>query len=326
MPVRFPVLTLLLVVAGHSPARGQEAKLPEKSRSFTFVYAATVTGLPPGTRARVWLPVPATNDEQQVRERARALPADAATAVEPKFGNTILYFEAAARADGTVPMRIEYGVTRREAGAEAAPAARDREDDAVFLRADRRVPIDGKPLTLLHGKTLPRDSVALARVLYDTVNAHLKYGKDKPGWGNGDSNWACDNRSGNCSDFHSLFISLARANHLPAKFEIGFAIPEARGEGSVAGYHCWAWFRPADRGWTPVDISEANRHPKLEEYYFGHLTADRVAFAVGRDLTLAPKQAGPPVNFLIYPYVEVEGKPLPARQVAGHFAYRDDKD
>ena len=69
MPVRFPVLTLLLVVAGHSPARGQEAKLPEKSRSFTFVYAATVTGLPPGTRARVWLPVPATNDEQQVRER-----------------------------------------------------------------------------------------------------------------------------------------------------------------------------------------------------------------------------------------------------------------
>src|SRR5205085_2830880 len=140
----------------------------------------------------------------------------------------------------------------------------------------------------------------------------------------GDSVWACGSRTGNCSDFHSLFISLARANHLPARFEIGFSIPEKRGAGDVAGYHCWAWFKPAaGRGWTPVDISEVNKHPALADYYFGHLTADRVAFSTGRDLTLVPAQAGPPVNFLIYPYVEFDAKPWPAERVTMRCAYRD---
>jgi hypothetical protein len=33
-----------------------------------------------------------------------------------------------------------------------------------------------------------------------------------------------------------------------------------------------------------------------------------VAFSTGRDLTLIPKHDGDPVNFLVYPYVEVDGK------------------
>ena len=34
----------------------------------------------------------------------------------------------------------------------------------------------------------------------------------------------------------------------------------------------------------------------------------RVAFSLGRDLVLEPRQAGDPINFFIYPYVEVDGK------------------
>src|SRR5437879_241735 len=87
---------------------------------------------------------------------------------------------------------------------------------------------------------LPTDTPA--RVLYDVVNGHMKYDKpkDKPGWGRGDAVWACDNGFGNCSDFHSLFISLARAKKIPAKFEIGFLLPEKRGKENIEGYHCWA--------------------------------------------------------------------------------------
>jgi hypothetical protein len=49
----------------------------------------------------------------------------------------------------------------------------------------------------------------------------------------------------------------------------------------------------------------------MSAYYFGNLTADRVVFSTGRDITLVPKQEGPPVNYLIYPYDEVDGKPTP---------------
>lgn len=33
-------------------------------------------------------------------------------------------------------------------------------------------------------------------------------------------------------------------------------------------------------------------------------------FSIGRDLVLEPKQDGPPVNYFVYPYVEVDGKPF----------------
>ena len=199
-----------------------------------------------------------------------------------------------------------------------------------FLKADRLVPVEGKPieeivskLAGLKDKELPKDQTAAAKMFYEAVNDHMKYSKDGTGWGRGDSVWACENKHGNCTDFHSLFISLARANKIPAKFEIGFGLPPQRGAGDVAGYHCWAWFRPDDKGWVPVDISEANKDPKMKEYYFGNLTEDRVAFSTGRDLTLTPKQAGDPLNYFVYPYVEVGGKPYAADKVKKKFSYKD---
>jgi transglutaminase-like putative cysteine protease len=95
----------------------------------------------------------------------------------------------------------------------------------------------------------------------------------------------------------------------------------------VPGYHCWAWFKPKGRGWIPVDISEANKvkntRPEMVEYYFGNLTPDRVAFSVGRDIQLVPPQSGPPLNFFIYPYAEVDGRPLDATQIQRKFRYKD---
>jgi len=150
-------------------------------------------------------------------------------------------------------------------------------------------------------------------------------GADHPDWHyptRGDADWACDSGHGNCTDFHSLFISLARSEKIPAKFEIGFPLPEKHGSGDIPGYHCWAKFR-ADGKWIPVDISEANKNPKMKDYYFGHLTPDRVGFSTGRDLELVPKQDGPPLNYFVYPYVEVDGQPYPAEKIEKKFSYRD---
>ena len=314
-----------------------------REREFFFTYGATVKGLQPGQVARVWLPVPPSDDAQKVETVRQKLPGAATAATETKYGNRVLYVEAAAGPDGTVPLSVTYRVRRRELRREAARAdgrgaammaghaeksePSEQAEDELFLLPDAKVPVGphAKPMRLLEGKPLPRDPLARARLFYDVVNAHMVYSKSGTGWGRGDAEWACDSRFGNCSDFHSLFISLARSHGIPSKFEMGFPIPEKRGSGKVGGYHCWAHFRPGRGagGWVPVDISEANKTPALRDYYFGNLTADRVAFTVGRDITLVPKQDGPPLNFFIYPYVEVDGKPLPAEQVEGNFAYED---
>ncbi len=292
-----------------------------RSRTFLFTYAATIPDLPKDAAVRVWLPVPPSNDEQWVR--VEKVPAGATISYDPVNDNHYLYLEAKPGADGKVSLEAVFRVKRHELKSftETYKVGGDRVKR--FLEADSLVPIQGKPLTLLEGKKLPDDPMDKARVLYDVVNNHMKYDKSKPGWGRGDAVWACESGFGNCSDFHSLFISLARANKIPAKFVCGFPLPEKRGKGEVPGYHCWAKFRPSDKGWIGVDISEANKNPGMKDYYFGNLTEDRVAFSKGRDLVLVPKQNGKPLNFLIYPYVEVGGKPHPADKIQKKFTYED---
>jgi len=304
---------------------GADVPAPARTRTFQFTYAAVVTGLKPGEAARIWLPVASSNADQDVSILSKELPAEGKINRQLPFDNQILYLEAKADADGKIPLKLVYKVTRREVkGDGGAKVKENAELLNRYLKADAKVPIDGKPLEMLKGKNVPTDAMGAAKVIYDAIDDALTYGKDKPGWGEGDSVWACESKTGNCSDFHSLFLSLARSRGIPAKFEIGFGLPEKRGAGDVPGYHCWAKFRPDGKGWVPVDISEANKHPDKRDYYFGNLTEDRVAFSTGRDLTLVPKQDGGPVNFFVYPYVEVDGKVWPQNKIQKTFSYRDE--
>src|SRR5260370_11004691 len=159
------------------------------------------------------------------------------------------------------------------------------------------------------------------RLFQEVVLGQMKYSKEGIGWGRGDADWACDSGRGNCSDFHSLFMAMARWQKIPAVFEIGFPLPAKSGEGEIPGYHCWAYFQAKEKEWTPVDISEASKAPDRREYYFGHLSADRILFSRGRDIDLVPKQAGWPLNFFVHPYVEVDGKAWD--RVEKRYGYRD---
>jgi transglutaminase-like putative cysteine protease len=300
-----------------------------KSRIFEFTYEVTVTGLEKGKKAKLWVPVAQTNDDQQVKLIGHTVKRGAEGArgrftTEKQYGNVLFFLETEADKDGKLNLKFSYRVIRREVKGETGKMRKEGADTIKrFMQPDRLVPIDGKPLELLKGKELPDDPVKKARVLYDVVNGHMKYDKKGKEWGRGDSVWACDSRYGNCTDFHSLFISLARSQKIPAKFELGFAIPTKRGEGTVAGYHCWAFFHPEGKAWVPVDISEASRDPSMKEYYFGNLTEDRVTFTTGRDLTLEPKQSGKAVNFLVYPYVEVDGNEYDEAKIERKFSYKD---
>ncbi len=69
----------------------------------------------------------------------------------------------------------------------------------------------------------------------------------------------------------------------------------------------------------PVDISEAWKHPEKHDYFFGAHDVNRVQFTQGRDLTLTPAQDGAPLNYFIYPYVEVGGKEYPNVSIAFSF-------
>jgi transglutaminase-like putative cysteine protease len=173
------------------------------------------------------------------------------------------------------------------------------------------IPLDGKVSAIAASMQIPDDPRAAARALYDHTLERMKYDKpdDGGGWGRGDAEWACDARYGNCTDFHSYFMGLARARGMAARFEMGFPIPAGDEEvAQVGGYHCWAYVWIEGHGWWPVDISEADKYPEKTDYFFGRLDPDRVTMTGGRDLQLEPAPAQGPVNFFVYPYVEIDGE------------------
>ncbi len=130
----------------------------------------------------------------------------------------------------------------------------------------------------------------------------------------------CLIKAGNCTDFHSLFISLARASGIPAKFVMGIPLPEKEAD-EIPGYHCWAEFYDEQLGWVPVDISEAWKDKTQYEYFFGTLSQNRLEFTQGRDIILEPSAKGEPLNYFIYPYVEADGKEF--KDYSVKFQFRD---
>jgi len=50
-----------------NPDDDKESRATPRTREFLFTYGATVTGLKPGQTARVWVPVPPSNEDQRVR-------------------------------------------------------------------------------------------------------------------------------------------------------------------------------------------------------------------------------------------------------------------
>ncbi|MEC8473111.1 MAG: transglutaminase domain-containing protein [Planctomycetota bacterium] len=293
-----------IIGKGKQPIAGRG----EFDTHFQFIYAGAITNLTPGSEASVWLPVASDSDDQVIQRRRIQLPAEFNIDRDDVFGNQMVHFKGTANEAGEIPFEISYRFHRKALPAKSENPVSQASKE-LFLNGSSVVPIDRNlSKQVLGEKNLSSDTMIAGRMIYDAVNQRMRY--DKPegqSWGRGDSVWACDNGFGNCTDFHSLFISICREQQIPAKFEIGFPIELNDKSGSIGGYHCWAKFAVADR-WIPVDISEASKTPEQSEFFFGNLPADRITFSMGRDLILSPAQQGEPVNFLVYPYVEVDGE------------------
>lgn len=263
-----------------------------------------------GKSIRLWLPTPADVGHQQVLSRKIESPWPYRE-TRDSHGNRIIYVEpkrGGAARGAEVVMRFEVerepfsGVKRDDLGDDAAL------EPQRYLGSQRRIPLEGliRRIAAEQSRGIKCDARKI-RVFYDYVISSMRYSKEGEGWGEGDAIWACTAKYGNCTDFHSLFIGLARSQKIPARFLIGFPIPADKIAGDIPGYHCWAEVYDSQSGWLPLDASEAWKAKRFDDY-FGTVPSDRVEFTVGRDLVLDPPQKGDPINYFIYPYAEIDGK------------------
>jgi transglutaminase-like putative cysteine protease len=309
-------------------AIGSAAKQEPRERVFEFIYRASISEIPGGTKElQVWLPYPTTDSNQEIFDMQVSSPAGATVYTEPKYGNSILFISV-KKPTAPIDIEMRFKVRRSEYLRKDFQKVSYRGDGwldpsvEMFLKPDRLVPINDQikkwAMEVTRGK---RTDLEKARAIYDYTIATMKYDKSGQGWGRGDLLYACDARRGNCTDFHAVFIGFCRAVGIPARFAIGFPLPEKRGEGEISGYHCWAEFYLRGYGWVPVDASEAWKNPYKREYFFGGHDENRVQMSIGRDIVLRPKQQGSPLNYFVYPYAEADGKPLDT--IKREFRFRD---
>ncbi len=284
----------------------------EGTDRFTFTYEVELPEIN-GT-ATIWLPVAQSDPYQTVEIITKQLPDNYQIIKDKKYNNSIFYAKLGP-SDSHSKIIFQYRVTRHE----KAPYPDTESQVTRYLAANNLLPVNTRFQSLaadIIAKRQAASDLEKARALYDYVSDNLRYAKQGT-YGTGDATYACDAKSGNCTEFHSLFISLARSAGIPARFAVGAAIPANRNEGGVDGYHCWAEFY-AEGKWWPVDISEANKYAALSTYYFGHHPANRIEFSRGRDIAPDPLPASGPINFLAYPVFELNGHP---QQVKTRFTF-----
>ncbi len=270
---------------------------------FEFIYRARLPRI--NETGRMWIPMPSTGAFQTVEVKSIKAPGQQQILQDAEYRNKVLFLTLGPQDSGKT-VELRYNVQRLEKGVYAGQT----QEAGQYLEPERLVP-DNETFRSIAEEVVEgkKGDLVRARALYDHVIDRMRYMKYGSGWGKGDAVYACDSRTGNCTDFHSYFIALSRSVGIPARFTIGASIPSARNDGGIDGYHCWAEFYTEGR-WWPVDISEGDKCSALSTYFFGHHPANRIELSRGRDLVVEPEPASGPINFLAYPVLEISGKPV----------------
>ena len=314
----FLYLFLIVALVGVTKLHASSEQTAIKHRKFEFTYSATVQ-VPEGSNsAKIWLPVPKSDANQQITIVQVKSEQPISFLTDGEYGNSVLVATSDNPKPGAFTVDMSFQVTRQEHINRLALEQKVTQKETSiasdplmprWLQPDKLVPISQriKDLATEITKDKQTEQEKLTAIYYYAAN-NLKYDKSGTGWGKGDIYFACDEKRGNCTDFHALIIGLSRAVGIPARFAIGFSIPTDKAEGQIAGYHCWAEAFIKGKGWIPMDASEASKNPQLKDYFFGAHDENRVEFSIGRDVPL-PGIHSEPVNFFIYPYAEIDQKP-----------------
>jgi len=311
-----------------------------KSRNFNFNY---IVELEPsnGKKIELWLPVPQSNEVQKISNLYIDLQGLSYEIKDEKeHGNKYLYVFSNSGINISKTITMSFDVLRQEHGnvkyVNVSPekylsptmvVPTGKIFDSIIKnnklnKNNMQSVYDFVLLGMHYGKPKsinnqyykepwlsPKGQYGIKKVSRDEVVDLYKYAKSTNGnytFGNGNSLYACDIGVGNCTDYHSYFMSLSRTLEVPARFHMGFSIPSNE-EGIVEGYHCWADYYVDGQGWYPVDISEADKTPEKAKYFFGTVCNNRVEMMVGRDFVLEGNEDSI-INLFIYPLLEIDDK------------------
>ena len=299
---------------------GESASDIPPVRKVQLRYTCEIGRVPEGVKTiDLWIPMISDNERQNVRLLNAGELGEGRITTEKTFGNRLYYrrFEGPFTQSGaSIKIELAYEIEVREHLVEAAKKLISTRQVmpgphmAAYLSDTKMIPIKGRISRLATDIQLPEgEPLRAGRKIYDYLVDTMKYNYQARGAGTGNAVWACDSKTGDCTDFHSVFIGVCRSRGIPADHVFGLPMPPDKPQGEIRHCHCWAQFWVGGVGWIPIDASRANKFPSDREYYFGTLGSTWVTLTHGRDIVLEPPQRGASINIFDTPFAEIDGEP-----------------
>ena len=305
----------------------------------TFEVTTRVEILKPAGVTRVWIPAPLAQDTAYQKTLGNEFTAEGGTSgimTEPHYGAGIVWAEWPA---GVRPVLTHVGrfQTRNiavDVSSWGDAKAEDPKYLAKFLQPTEYMPLDGAvhdlSAQIVEGE---RTDLRKARAIYEWIVDNTYRDPKTKGCGLGNVKFMVENKlwGGKCADLNALFVTLARAQGIPARDVYGIRVAD-----SALGYkslgksgditkaqHCRAEFYTAGLGWIPVDPADV-RKVILEEgggkapddpmvlaarqRLFGSWEMNWLAYNFSHDVAL-PNSSRGNLAFLMYPQSETsEGR------------------
>jgi len=273
--------------------------------------------------AKLWIPYPLSDDYQSIED----------IKIKGDFDNSAVYKEPVS---GVLFLFAEWPTEAREKTLEfnfKVKAQEKKFQDLLdtgepipveikqYLQPDEWIPMGGEVAKI--ADSVKRDKTGIlekARAVYDWVVENTHRDPNVKGCGTGIVERTLAKRSGKCADLSSVYVALARNIGVPSREVFGLRLGKTDNQDITGGYHCWAEFYLPGTGWIPVDPSDVRKKMlaenlklsdvnELREYYFGSVDAYRIVLERGgRWIKLPYSQESTPVNYLMYPYAEINGK------------------
>jgi len=336
----------LLVICCCLTASANDHKSVRPAQASFLIKNAFVVKVPKDAQTtRIWFAVPQEDAYSKITD-FKVVSDEPVSYNWDSWRNKVGYLEVRGAAKPEIHITETFALTRTEMRNTIDPKATrpltDAERTALsrYLTPTTYVIINDQIKALAQqitgGETNP---VLAARKIYDwtlqNIDYWVKYPDHLKASSTGSTEYCLRTKTGNCTDFHSLFASLAMAAGIPTRMVYGSLLkPTLDGVPVDASYHCWIQFYAPNLGWLPLDVSLANIYgkefpltdqnkklvelttatgykgfdPSKIDYYFGNLDDRRVVWSVGRDLMMQPPQDDGPVNSFPKAYVEIDGK------------------
>lgn len=296
-------------------------------RSGMVALEIDLTSQPQGKEARVWVPYPMSDANQQISDIKVSGDYASSGVYSDRTGGTPILYARWPKEAVSRKLAFSFRVERQEISQRSLPLSEPKwnpGDYSEYLQPTSLAPIDGEIKLLADRITRGMTTnVEKARGIYDWTVENMYRDPATKGCGQGDVCQLLRKPGGKCTDISSVFIALCRASGVPAREVFSIRLGKKPVEDITTYQHCWAEFFVPGYGWVtadPADVRKAMLVEKLEldnlktkeyrAFFWGGIDPYRVVFARGRDLRLEPPQSGAPLNTFGYPYAEVGGRPL----------------